>query len=68
MRRVPIRLAALCGSAWLAGCTVGPDWKAPHMWAPTGWFGHTKGSTQAVAASHTEASEPVPTELRAPAP
>jgi NodT family efflux transporter outer membrane factor (OMF) lipoprotein len=59
VRRFPIHLAVLFGSALLTGCTVGPDWKAPHMWAPTGWFGHTKASMQAGQAAHKEASEPV---------
>ena len=60
MRRIPIRLAVLCGSACLAGCTVGPDWKAPHMWAPSGWFGHTTSpSAQAGAKVSPEASKPV---------
>ena len=37
MRRMSLRLATLSGTAWLAACSVGPNWSAPKLFAPNGW-------------------------------
>ncbi len=36
--RVGRRLLCAILPGLLAGCTVGPDWKHPAMWSPSGWF------------------------------
>ncbi|MCQ8242542.1 efflux transporter outer membrane subunit [Rhizosaccharibacter radicis] len=34
--------ALLAGTAFLTGCSVGPDFKRPSVWSPAGWQTHDK--------------------------
>ncbi len=54
----------VCGLALLsASCTVGPDYRRPALWSPSGWFGHdhpAPGDRQAVLASDVDTASPDP--------
>ncbi len=39
MRSRSIRAAALAASLLASGCSVGPDYKPPHLWSPLSWNG-----------------------------
>jgi NodT family efflux transporter outer membrane factor (OMF) lipoprotein len=58
VRRNSLRLAMLSGTACLAACTVGPNWKAPHLWSPGSWFSHDSEAAKPAKAAPV-ASQPV---------
>ena len=51
MRRARAGSAALLATVLLAGCTVGPNWTSPSMWAPGSWFSSHPASTPRAVAS-----------------
>lgn len=63
------RLSALTLALWLGGCTVGPDFHAPHADVPPQWHDPQQAAASAAqAASSAQAPASVPTEDSDPDP
>jgi len=54
LRSIRAGSTALLATVLLAGCTVGPGWKQPSLWSPSGWF-----ARHAADDAHAVASRPV---------